>query len=159
MLRRVWKSRAVRRTIYGAVILAAVLAPACWYFGIHSARDVKAYIGMAMECHPVWRDLALRRVCEGQPVDEVIERTRPLLVLRHGRFVQLDYHEPLSFTVVQIVAMDGAVVQAVAGSCTWNHTFFDSMTDRDDREKSESFERNERTYEFEGKVVTRPPLE
>lgn len=46
--------------------------------------------------------------------------------------------------------MDGVAVQAVAGSCTWDHTFFDSMTDRDLREMRESFERNERTYEFEG---------
>jgi hypothetical protein len=120
------------------VLMTAFLAP-CWYFGIHSGRDMKAYAGMARECHPVWQDLALRRVYHGQHVDEVIKRTNPVYVIRHGRFVELGYQEPLSFTGVQIVAIDGKVVRACTASCPWDYTFFDSMTDADTEEMSALF--------------------
>ena len=120
VLRRLCKSRFLRRSLYAAVTFATMLSIACWYFGIASSRDLKAYIGMAMECHPVWQDLALHRVYCGQPVDDVIKQTTPVLVVRHGRFVELTYQEPLSFTGVQIVAVDGSVTRACTWSCTWD---------------------------------------
>jgi len=131
-----------------------MLSTVCWYFGIHSGRDFKAYVGMALECHPVWRDLALHRIYEGQPVDDVIKQTNPVLVVRHGRFVELGYQEPLSYTGVQIVAMEGTLARACAGSCTWDYTFFDAMTDSDAKEMSDSIDTNERTVVYNGEVVS-----
>jgi hypothetical protein len=143
--------------VYAAVTLATMLSIVCWYFGIASGRDVKAYIGMALECHPVWQDLALHRVYDGQPVDDVIKQTTPVLVVRHGRFVELTYQEPLSFTGVQIVAMDGSVTRACTWSCTWDYTFFDSMTDGQNLEMSKSLDTNERTLVYNGRTIVRPP--
>jgi hypothetical protein len=134
------------------MILLAVLAVAiCSFFGIKRARDLKAYAGMALECHPVWQDLAVGRVYKGQQVNEVIETTQPVYVIRHGRFVEIGYQEPFAFTVIQIVAMDGKVVQACAASCTWDYLFFDSMSDDEQLEMSDSFDTNERTMEYNGR--------
>jgi hypothetical protein len=130
-----------------------MLSLVCWYFGVRSGSDFKAYIGMALECHAVWKDLAFQRIYEGQPVDDVIKQTNPVFVVRHGRFVELTYQEPLSFTGVQVVAMDGRLTRACTWSCTWDYTFFDSMTDGDVKEMSDSFNTNERTYTYNGEVV------
>ncbi len=138
-----------------AVILAISLSLVCWYFGISSGRDFKAYIGMARTCHPVWQELALHRIYEGQLVDDVIKHTTPMLVVRHGRFVELTYQEPLSFAGVQIVAMDGRVTGAWTWSCTWDYTFFDSMTDGQHLEMSNSLATNERTLVFNGRIIAR----
>jgi hypothetical protein len=112
---------------------------------------------MALECHPVWRDLAFHRVYEGQAVDEVIKRTNPVLVVRHGRFVELSYQEPLSFTGVQIVAMDGKIARACTWTCTWDYAFFDTMTDVHNREMSDSLDKDERTLVYNGKTIVRSP--
>ena len=156
MLNRLWKRRFVRRAVYATLVLTAALSTACWYFGINSSRDLKAYAGMALECHPVWQDLALHRICEGQPVDDVIEQTNPVFVVRHGRFVELGYQEPLSFTAVQIVAMDGKVARAGTASCTWDYTFFDSMSHDDAQAMLASSDTNERTVSYNGKSPTPP---
>lgn len=147
----------LRRAVYVTVTLTTMLSIACWYFGIGSGRDLKAYVGMALECHPVWQDLALHRIYEGQPVDDVIKKTNPVLVERHGRFVGLTYQDPLSFTGVQIVAMDGSLTRACAWSCTWDYIFFDSMTDRHHLDMSNSPETNQRTRIYNGQTVARPP--
>jgi len=126
-----------------------------WYFGINTHRDLEAYVGMSLECHPVWWDLALHRIYKGQSVDAVIKQSKPAFVVRHGRFVELRYQEPFSYTGVQIVAMDGALTRAWAGSCTWDFKFFDSMSDIDIKEMSESFDKNARTVEYNGEELSR----
>jgi|GEM_PF-6759006 len=111
---------------------------------------------MARECHPVWRDLALRRIYEGQRVDDVIERTKPVCVVRHGRFVEIAYQDPLSFSGVHMVAMDDKLVRAMSLSCKWEHTFFNSMSDEDDQQMHLSYETNQRTVQYDGKTVVKP---
>lgn len=145
---RLCKRRSTRRFAITALILASVTLVACWYFGLHSGRDVKAYAGMALECHPVWKRLALRTVREGQRVDEVIDKTDPAYVVRHGRFDEINYQHPLSFTFVHIVAKDGKLIRAESGSCTWDHTFFNSMSELDNREYQRSLRCNERTLVY-----------
>ena len=157
MLRQLWKQRRVRSVVYTTAIFAALLSILCWYFGITSPRDLKAYAGMATECHPVWQDLALHRIREGDAVDEVIAKTQPIYVVRYGRFVELGYQEPLSFTVVQMIAIDGKLVRAFTGSCTWDYTFFDSVTGADTQEMSDSFDSDERTLICDGKTVVHSP--
>ena len=159
MLSRIWKQRFVRKAVYATVTLAVLSSMLCWYFGISSTRDLKAYAGMALECHPVWRDLALHRIREGQSVDDVIAKTKPVYVVRHGRFDELGYQEPLSFTVVQLIAIDGRLARACTGSCTWDYTFFDSMTDAQTQEMSDSFDNHERTLVYNGHAVVRPPAD
>lgn len=150
MIVRLWQHRFVRPTTYAMVVIFAVIAAGAWYFGIWGRDDLIAYYGMSKECHPVWKDLALRQVYHGQPIDEVIERTNPVCVTRHGRFVQVDYQD-FSFTGVQIVAIDGRAVRGLAASCTWDHQFFDGMSEKDVRELQASYQTDERTVTYRGK--------
>src|SRR5207249_4877318 len=76
------RARIVRRLAVSVLLTLSV----CWYFGIHSPSDVAAYYGMSRECHPVWKELALRRVHAGQSVADVIAATAPLRVQRHGPY-------------------------------------------------------------------------
>ncbi len=117
VLNRLWKRRVVRKIVYATTTFAVLSSTLCWYFGINSTSDLKAYVGMALECHPVWKDLALHHIREGRSVDDVIAATKPVYVVRHGRFIELGYQEPLSFTAVQMIAIDGKLVRAGAGSC------------------------------------------
>lgn len=157
MLSRLWKSRVLRKATYAALTLTTAFAIVRWYFGIASGSDVKAYVGMALECHPVWQDLALHRVYKGQPVDELIKQTTPTLAIRHGRFVELTYQKPLSSAGVRIVAVDGRANHAFTWSCTWDYTFFDSLTDEQSLELSKSPDTYRRTVEYNGRTIVEPP--
>src|SRR5437868_3750984 len=141
---------------YATLVIVAVTSAGAWYFGVWGRDDVMAYYGMSKECHPVWKDLAFRRVYYGQPVNEVIERTNPVCVTRHGRFVEIDYQEPFSFSGVQIVAVDGKVVRGWAASCAWDHKFFDSMTDEDVKSMYASYKADQRTITYDGRTFTIP---
>jgi len=61
-------------------------------------------------------------------VEHVIATNNPARVEQFGEFVQLSYQDGFSFTGVRIIAKKGRVVQAAAGSCTWNRVFFDQMS-------------------------------
>ena len=112
MWKRIWAHGAVRKATYTIGVCVVAFVSLCWFFRIKSERDIMAYIGMAGECHPVWRDLAFGRVYEGQPVEETITITNPMFIIRHGRYVRLSYQEPFSFTGIEIVARDGRVISA-----------------------------------------------
>jgi hypothetical protein len=131
MFKRVWKHRLMQRTAYAIVVVAVSFFSFCWFVKIESITHPRTFIGIARSCHPVWKDLACGRIYEGQPVDEVIAKTKPAHVDRRGVFVSLDYHEPWSLTVMRVIAKNGKLVSAHAGSCTWDHTFFDSMSEQD----------------------------
>ncbi len=157
MLGRLWNHPLVRKLICSILVLTALVSTLSWYFGVNSMNDLRAYVGMAMVCHPVWKDLALHRIHDGQSVDEVIEITSPIYVVRHGRFVEIEYQEPLSFTVVQMIAVDGSLVRACTGSCTWEYTFFDSLNEADAKEMSDSFDSDGRTVVYNGHPVVHDP--
>jgi hypothetical protein len=133
---RLWVSKWARRTalVVGLVCLGTILTT-CWYLDIRSARDVRAYLGMRKECHPVWKDLALRRIYAGQPTDELLRAYSPQLVRRSGNSLILIYQNGdwpvLSYTTVEIWSENGCLIAAVAGSCTWEHVFFDNRDERD----------------------------
>ncbi|TWT50132.1 hypothetical protein CA85_52660 [Allorhodopirellula solitaria] len=150
VLNRLWNLSLVRKPICLAGMFVPLLIMLSSWFGIRSGTDVVAYACMARECHPVWQDLALHRIYEGQAVEEVITSSDPVTVVRHGRFVSLGYQEPLSFNVIQIVAIDGKLAWAYSGSCTWDHTFFGPLNASRTEEMSESYEHDERTVHYNG---------
>ena len=104
-------------------------------------RDVTAYRGMIAECHPVWKDLVFGRIYTNQPLDVVIETTKPIGLERYGRFTVVSYHPPMSYTNVWITAKDGRIIQAAAGSCCWDRVFFDGLTQADQEELQVEFRR------------------
>jgi hypothetical protein len=105
-------------------VVTGVVCLVCWQNNIWSWQDWEIYEGMRHECHPVWRDLNAGRIKAGDKVENVIWRTIPPHVERFEDVTMLRY-PPAGFTIVSIMAKDGRVISAGAGSCTWSKTFFD----------------------------------
>jgi len=124
--------RKLARLLIGAAgflivpLLAGVFL--CWFLGIWSREDLVAYHWMrADHYHPVWKDLALRRIRKGDDLEETIRKHPPIRREDFGPYTALLYHRGLlSFNTLQIIATDGVLIQASAASCCWRHTFFDS---------------------------------
>jgi hypothetical protein len=112
----------------GVLVLAGVFL--CWFLGIGSRQDLIAYRCMRAEhFHPVWKDLALRRIRKGDDLEETIRKHPPIRREDFGPYTSLLYHRGLvSFNTLQIIATDGVLISAHAGSCCWRHVFFDSPT-------------------------------
>lgn len=93
-----------------------------------------AYIGMAHESHPVWQKLALRQINAGDSAADFVANNSPTSRTEFGRYGVYGFVEggenPRYFSLsgVEVIARDGVLVRAYAGSCTWKFTFFD---DRD----------------------------
>jgi hypothetical protein len=123
------RQRWVRRMLISAVSAVVLLLGACWFFGVWRPRDITGYLIMSRECHPVWKDLALRRMRAGHSLENLIARTAPARVERFGRYAMVNYQSGLALTGVTVVARDGRLVSGEAWSCTFHHTFFNSLGD------------------------------
>lgn len=112
------------------VVLLLAGAFLCWFLGIRSREDLLAYRCMRAEhFHPVWKDLALRRIRKGDDLEETIRKYPPIRREDFGPYTALIYHRGLlSFNTLQIIATDGVLIYARAGSCCWEHFFFESPT-------------------------------
>jgi hypothetical protein len=123
--------RKITRALVAAVGLAIVLTFAaiglCWFFGIHSRMDIVAYQAMIHEDYPpIWKDLAWRRIRKGDRLEDLIEEYEPVWREDFGPYVHVSYTTPYDFNWLGITAKDGRLICAYAGSCTWQHVFFDS---------------------------------
>jgi hypothetical protein len=107
------------------VILGLVVVSACYFFGIHSRKDIRAYRAMAGEhFHPIWKDLAWRRICKGDNVESLLRRHPPVRREDFGPYTTLSYMEPGSFNTLTIIAKNGRLIHGQAASCTWERNFF-----------------------------------
>ncbi len=114
-----------------------VLGGLASYFRISSFSDLRAYGGMAAECHPIWQELAFRRI---QPGDDFgpTRRTMPPDSQEHlGEYAFFDYG--VGFTSLRVYTKDDKVVAAGAGSCTWDYAFFDTLPPEDWTEMNERY--------------------
>jgi hypothetical protein len=111
---------------------ACCLLGVCWYSGIWTRQQYVVHREMSRECHPVWRDLWHGRVAPGDKLDKLFLRTQPERVEQYGRFTKVRYQG--GFTALGMIAKNGRLVRAGAASCTWQHTFFDVMTEDDKTE-------------------------
>ena len=68
----------------GTVVV--VLLACCIFFRISRASDVDAYIGMASECHPIWKQFALRRFGAGDSAAELFRKFTPDRREEFGRY-------------------------------------------------------------------------
>ena len=106
----------------------AILLEACVFLRISYPRDVDAYLGMASECHPVWKQFALRRFGAGDSAHKLLGRFPPTRRLEFGRYGVYSFRtrppDSIPFTSLSVVTRDGMLLSAQAGSCTWRFTFF-----------------------------------
>src|SRR2546428_5492716 len=69
---RVASSAPLRRTIFGMGVLGIVILGCCAFFRISGSQDIKAYVEMARECHPVWKQFAFRRFGAADSAKELL---------------------------------------------------------------------------------------
>jgi hypothetical protein len=123
--------RTLRRAVLAVngllILLTFAVVFLCGRVGIHSPKDVVAYRALIRgHYHPVWKDLAWRRIRKGDPIESVLKRYPPLRRDDFPPYTELRYNEVGSFDGLAIRAKDGKLIAAGVGSCTWTHLFFDS---------------------------------
>ena len=86
---------------------------------------------MAQECHPVWKQFALRRFGRGDAANELFRRFPPTHRDEFGRYGIYSFSAGppggIPFTRVSVVTKDGRLIAAGSGSCTWRFTFFNAQ--------------------------------
>jgi hypothetical protein len=135
--------RWIRWIRWSAILLLLLLTTVlglAWYTRTWTSADLLSLEGMRRECHPVWSDLFWRRIGPGQDVEEVIAATKPLEIRRYGDFVLLEYQRGLCCTGVYILARQGKLINAEAGSCCWRRTFFDLRIAQDHADFETAYE-------------------
>jgi hypothetical protein len=147
-----------------AFIVLVVGCAGCVFFRIRHPRDVQAYLGMAAEVHPVWREFALRHFAAGDLAKDLVRLYPPRIAEEFGRYAVYRYSiaedGSLPMSGLQVTARDGKLLSAQAGSCTWQFTLFetpDPLIDQeyrkywDERRKKREKERRDK---LAAKLVT-----
>jgi hypothetical protein len=103
---------------------------ACWRWRIWGTEDFRIYQEVCQ--YPVGRDLWFGHIHQGQALQEIVDRAPAHYTRQYGRFACLTYYPGrppgpggLSFSSLSVIAKDGRLVSASAGSCTWSRVFFD----------------------------------
>jgi hypothetical protein len=146
-----------RTTICVVVVLLAVIISAASYLDIRSRKDVIAYIGMSQECHPVWKDLALKRIRAGQTVEDVNKTRKPQRSESWDRYTLLMYNDIGDFTGLVIVARDHKLIFAGASSCGWEHEFFSTISRQELQEIYRSYWDYIKEKKRRKKALQQPP--
>ena len=108
-----------------SIILATFI-----FFKISSVNDIMAYPGMYYEAHPVWEDLAFRKIDNNDEEIKFISKYKPSEITVLDNYKILDYgkNDRVRFTVIRIISKDGKLKHASANGCTWEHEFFNSLS-------------------------------
>lgn len=111
----------------GLAVAVLLLVLLCYVAGIRSTTDVVAYRAMWRErYHPIWKDLALRRVKKGDDVAALVEKHPPLYRNDAGPYTKLVYTQGGADPGLTVMAENGRLALAVAGAPTWQHVFFNA---------------------------------
>jgi hypothetical protein len=134
----------------GAVLgFVLIIFCLCIFFGIRTKMDVMSYYYMIQEdFHPIWKDLALRRINKGDSIESVLHKYTPLMRMDFPPYVILCFEEP--FSSLSIVVKNGKLICAASGSCCWEHIFFD--TPEEDEQLDTAYSAYIKLALFENKV-------
>ena len=129
-----------------AIAVCSIVVLGIWFLVTDGLPSIERYVTMQLslrsEIHPIWREIDNGQIYAGQSVDEIFELHQPTETETYGPYTVLGFERDpqpntLSFSGLNIVAKNGKVVSASAGSCTWQRTFFDSMSPEDHQHLSE----------------------
>lgn len=144
------KSRAInwppgkRRVAFLCMGVLLSLVGVCVFFRISHTRDLTAMLEMNRECHPIWRQFAIRRFGHGSSASRMLQLNPATRTEQFGRYCVYHYHRgssnDIGFTSLAVVAKDGRLVSAAAGSCTWTFVFFQTQDADLAREHAAYFE-------------------
>jgi hypothetical protein len=132
----------LRFTTRRLMFAVAVVAVGLWLPSFVTAKYHDYLIFRHLHTYPpVALDLWYGRVAAGDDVERLIARTSPHRITRRGDFVVLVYYPggplrpgSLSFAATGIVAKNGVLVSAASCGCTFQHAYFNLMTQRDNDE-------------------------
>ena len=122
-----WSNKKARRFTIAAALFIAPAIGFCAFLRISRPADLDAYLGMASECHPVWRQFALRRFNAGDSTAGLFAHFPPSRKEEFGRYGIYWYYQNsdgIPFTGLAVVTRDGRLLSAESGSCTWRFAFF-----------------------------------
>ena len=125
----------------GLAVCVLLLVFACHFVGIHSTRDIVAYRAMWRDrYHPIWKDLALRRIKRGDDVESLLKKHTPPGRADAGPYTKLVYVWGGAYRRLTVMSKNGKLIAAVAGAATWRHVFFEAP------EQGESSDQAQRNY-------------
>ena len=155
-----WLRKRNKWLVSGALVCVGLTICTFVFLRISHPRDIEAYFGMATECHPVWREFAVRRFSAGDSAAEFLRQFPPTQREEFGRYGYYSYYQSsdpdvLHFSGLSVITYDGKLSSASAGGCTWQFKFFTSddtdfykqleayhQTKRDQRETSKQGKQN-----------------
>jgi hypothetical protein len=121
-------TRKICKWLIGFSVLVIILIfCACLFFRISSLRDFDAYLGMASECHPVWKQFAFHHFESGDSVTNLLDKFPPSRREEFGQYGIYTYFQKpggLSFSGLTVVSRDEKLIAVTAWSDTWLHSFF-----------------------------------
>jgi hypothetical protein len=138
--RHLWSNKKARRLGVVAALFSIAAIGCCVFFRITRPADIEAYRGMASECHPIWKQFALRRFGAGDSTAELLRRFSPDRREEFGRYGIYSYYAGaggIPFTSLRVVTRDGKLLSAESGSCTWRFSFFRTEDPELDRQFAE----------------------
>jgi len=114
--------------LLAGVVALLLIGGSCAFLRISCPRDIEAYLGTAAECHPIWKQFALRRFGPGDAAQELFRRFPPTQRSEFGRYGVYTFStspsNAIPFTSLLVATRDGKLISAASGSCTWRFTFF-----------------------------------
>ncbi len=110
--------------IAGSWYLAQPEAEPEYVFEPNSAAD---YAAMTGSPHAVVQALNSGTLQQGSSEDELLAIQQPLWQKHYGRYRIFGYEPENSYNSTVVCTLDGNVISAGTGSCTWHWLFFDSL--------------------------------
>lgn len=122
------RKRWTRFLVPAAWILASyvlVTTFLCVFFDVRCLGDLRVYRCMMKgPLHPIWKDLALRRIHEGSDLAQTIRKHPPVRQREYEPYTVLSYGQAGSNDTLRIIATGGDLVYADASGWGWNYVFF-----------------------------------
>jgi len=115
-----------------AVLAAAACLALVWFCAenrIHSISDFRNFRIMRSSNAPVVMALADGKLMAGSTTQQMLAIERPVWTHDYGRCKIYGFAPEQSYDHQTVIAVDGYLVSASVGSCTWRWSFFNHMPD------------------------------
>ena len=119
----------IKTIAVAAIATCVAIGVHCRVNGIRSFDDYRNFRAMRSVSDPIVVALADQSITAGSTISELLAIDTPTWTEDFGRCVVYGFTPKRSFDYQTVEAVDGHVVSARVGSCTWRWTFFDNTPD------------------------------
>ena len=116
-------------TALTSVVVFATFMTFCATHDIHGPTDFRNYRIMRSSTHPVVIALADGSLVEGSRESALFAIATPVWTDDYGRYQIHGFAPKQSYDSITVQAIDGRLVAAGTGSCTWGWSFFYNVAD------------------------------